>query len=733
MLPLRCSLPAVLFFASLAAAEVPVTIDYQRDVQPILRQHCYSCHGPTVQMGHFRLDRRRDAMRGGSIAVIAPGTSSGSRLFHKITSTRYGTQMPPTGPLSADSIEIIKRWLDQGAVWPDALSGDVPPAPPDPAATRLIEALRTGTPDAIRQLLRAEPEAAKRKGPGGNTPLLFAALYRDPATVKLLLDAGADPNARNDAGATPLMWAVASLDNTRLLLDAGADPNIKSDEGRTPLSIAAARAGATPVVKLLLDRGAKPALSERKPLEEAIRAAEPDSVKLLLKAGPPSPLPLDAAVRGRCAACVELLLPLAKPADLNNALITAATRGDVPLFRRLFSLGADPKFQTPDKTSPLLAAANAEIPSPDLLQLLIDAGADLSFKSALGETALDLALRHGDTPAVRLLRKANAPTAITPVLPTTKPKPAPNPRTALQRSLPLLQRVDSVFLAKSGCVSCHHDSLLAMTFAAVRKNGLPVDPKWSESHLAVLRPYIETWRERAIQGIGIPGAQDTVSYILIGLAAANYPPDAATDALAYYLKGRQRSDGSWLMGAVRPPIEASDIQVTAACMRALQVYAPAPHKPEYDAAVRRAASWLATAQPVTNEDRAFQLLGFAWSNAPAALTAKAARSLLAEQRADGGWAQLPTLASDAYATGQALVALNETHALAPSDPAFDRAVRFLLNTQYEDGAWFVKSRSIPFQPYFETGFPFQHDQWISAAGTNWAAMALTYAGSSNLK
>jgi len=49
-------------------------------------------------MGNFRLDRRRDAMRGGSIAVIAPGTSSGSRLYHKLTSTKYGNQMPPTGP-----------------------------------------------------------------------------------------------------------------------------------------------------------------------------------------------------------------------------------------------------------------------------------------------------------------------------------------------------------------------------------------------------------------------------------------------------------------------------------------------------------------------------------------------------------------------------------------------------------------------------------------------------------
>jgi hypothetical protein len=103
---------------------------------------------------------------------------------------------------------------------------------------------------------------------------------------------------------------------------------------------------------------------------------------------------------------------------------------------------------------------------------------------------------------------------------------------------------------------------------------------------------------------------------------------------------------------------------------------------------------------------------------------KAARELLAEQRPDGGWAQLPSLASDAYATGQALVALKETGAFAVTDRAYRSGTQFLLNTQLEDGSWYVKSRSIPIQPFFESGFPHGHDQRISAAATNWATMAL---------
>jgi hypothetical protein len=132
------------------------------------------------------------------------------------------------------------------------------------------------------------------------------------------------------------------------------------------------------------------------------------------------------------------------------------------------------------------------------------------------------------------------------------------------------------------------------------------------------------------------------------------------------------------------------------------------------------------AQPKTTDERALQLLGLKWAgvNANHEVIRRAVRELLAEQRSDGGWAQLSSLASDAYATGQALVALNQSGALGVPDTVYKRGVQFLLNTQLGDGSWYVKSRSIPFQPYFESDFPHGHDQWISAAATNWASMAL---------
>ena len=77
-----------------------------------------------------------------------------------------------------------------------------------------------------------------------------------PRRSAALISKGANVNARNDAQATPLMWAASDLDKTRVLLDAGAQVNAKSSDNRTPLMIAATKPGNVATVRLLLDRGA---------------------------------------------------------------------------------------------------------------------------------------------------------------------------------------------------------------------------------------------------------------------------------------------------------------------------------------------------------------------------------------------------------------------------------------------------------------------------------------------
>ena len=126
------------------------------------------------------------------------------------------------------------------------------------------------------------------------------------------------------------------------------------------------------------------------------------------------------------------------------------------------------------------------------------------------------------------------------------------------------------------------------------------------------------------------------------------------------------------------------------------------------------------------QEHAFKVLGLKWSGADRGAIDGAARDLQALQQRDGGFSQLPTLPSDAYATGLALFALHET-GLPSTHRVYQAGLRFLLTTQAADGTWHVKSRSLEFQPYFESGYPYQRDQWISAAGAAYATLAIAAA------
>jgi squalene cyclase len=120
------------------------------------------------------------------------------------------------------------------------------------------------------------------------------------------------------------------------------------------------------------------------------------------------------------------------------------------------------------------------------------------------------------------------------------------------------------------------------------------------------------------------------------------------------------------------------------------------------------------------------VLGLAWAGQDKQALRDAVSDLLAMQKPDGGWSDIPSMESTAYSTGQALVAL-QTAGRPVSDTAYERGIRFLLSTQQEDGSWHVRTRALAFQPYFDAGFPHGFDQWISAAASGWASMALALA------
>ncbi|MGC3961535.1 MAG: DUF1549 domain-containing protein [Verrucomicrobiota bacterium] len=96
------------------------SVDYQRQIKPVLKERCYACHGVLKQEAGLRLDTVVFAAKGGNDgAVIVPTDPTKSTLVHRITSTDEGDRMPPEGePLKAEEIAVIKSWIEQGAKGP---------------------------------------------------------------------------------------------------------------------------------------------------------------------------------------------------------------------------------------------------------------------------------------------------------------------------------------------------------------------------------------------------------------------------------------------------------------------------------------------------------------------------------------------------------------------------------------------------------------------------------------
>jgi ankyrin repeat protein len=301
-------------------------------------------------------------------------------------------------------------------------------------------------------------------------------------------------------------------------------------------------------------------------------------------------------------------------------------------------------------------------------------------------------------------------------------------RVASAKALKLIQNSQVVWAKKETCVSCHHLLLPEIPFKLARERGVPLDEKIARETTASTFADLKDI-DRAVQ---YPDYIDVLfdGWMLVAANVAGVRPSLATTAYAEFIASQQLADGSWFTIDVRPPQGFSRFTTTAVCAQTLRNYLPEPLRAERENRIRRAREWLVKSHPKNTEDRAFQLFGLLWTDADENARNNFARQLLAQQQADGGWPQLPGLASDAYSTGQVLVALHEAAGLATSDPAYERGLRFLLKSQQPDGSWHVSSRLHPpapvSPPYFETGFPYQHDQFISAMGTSWAAAALLH-------
>ena len=404
------------------------------------------------------------------------------------------------------------------------------------------------------------------------------------------------------------------------LLEHGASANARSDAGTTPLAAAAGRYGSSAIAKLLLDHGAAP---DAEALQRAAYAGDESAFRLLVEHGtdvkPAAAIALTWAVRANCPRCFEIAIAAAAGADLSIPLVALSPFGETARLGILLDRGANVNARLTgirrdlDGRTSLMLAANSQIIPIDTVRMLIDRGADINARGPFGETALDLAERSGNTAVVELLKKSGAVEGGALRRAPIAPRPASSIKAALRNSVALLQR--SEVASRSGCVTCHNDTFTLMSVAAARKNGLPVDEQRAAEHLKQVETHVNALQEGILQGADYCVVPEAPAYILVGLAAQNYPPTAATDALAHCLKMRQSPDGHWRTALfdLRPPMQSTDITLTGPVIRALDVYGQKTRRAEYESAIRQAAAWLMKARPATNDERVSQLLGLKWA------------------------------------------------------------------------------------------------------------------------
>jgi ankyrin repeat protein len=305
----------------------------------------------------------------------------------------------------------------------------------------------------------------------------------------------------------------------------------------------------------------------------------------------------------------------------------------------------------------------------------------------------------------------------------------PNPRAAVERALPALERSARAFVANRSCVSCHHNILPILTFRLAAGRGFTIDDATLASvERKTLRELTNARAfDDAVQGANVSDPTPNDSWLLIAAHEAGLAPNLTNAVYARRIASWQH-EGHWTTSDFRPPHSSSLFTATATAVRAIRAYFPDEMRDARDATLARARRWLAASAPASTEDAAFRLLGLVWAEAARDDVAAAARDLLTLQTPGGGWPQLSEgYSADAYSTGEALYALHEA-GTPPDSAAWRKGIAFLLSAQAADGTWHVRTRMISpadvSPPYFTTGFPYKKDEYLSYAASCWATMAL---------
>ena len=602
----------------------------------------------------------------------------------------------------------------------------------------LFEAIWRGDAKAVATVI-GQGADVQAPDDNGTTPLMYAALYAGPDVLAELIDHGARVNAGNKYGATPLMWAAAHTANVTLLVQRGADVNAKASDGVTPL-VAAARYSNPDAMRVLLAAGADTTVQETRTnlITAGYFANTPEVRSLLRSTGVVAKGNVDVKGpvlnrnRGNLDALTELLNAGVNPKE-EVPLITlslpsafmAAREGQLDALKAFVKAGMDPNFKGPKGWTALMLAAGSDTSHVPVLQYLIDVGADLNAVDEDGRTALDWALTRGETDTSRFLRSAGARASNAGA---AAPAPIASPRKAsdaVATAVARLQPVGPAFNNRTKCNSCHNQNIPGIAITAAKRHGIAIDESLAGHSMEATTRQLGGRREAILLGdTNGGGFQANSLYSLLEMAEGRMRPTTLSDALVIGLASHQAPDGSFpIVTDIRPPLTGTTVSATAMAIRAVREYSPAGLRSEMEARATRATAFMRTVSPRDTQERVFKMLGLLWGGGSESEITREKAALIELQRPDGGWAQMPSMNPDAYASGQALWALHEA-GMPASDPVYRKGTDYLLRTQLEDGTWFVRTRAFGFQPYFETGFPHGRSQFISTVATSWASLAL---------
>ena len=282
---------------------------------------------------------------------------------------------------------------------------------------------------------------------------------------------------------------------------------------------------------------------------------------------------------------------------------------------------------------------------------------------------------------------------------------APPVRKAVERGLAFLQADAAKWRKEHQCSTCHHGAMTVWALAEAKGQGydVPADgladaAKWT--------------RDRLLERIDLPRDERpgwrmvNTPALYLSLMALNVPKQDAVSAddlkrIAGHLLRHQEADGSWAWSSAPsknrpPPVFESDEVATLLGSLALHPRLPttaSKEKSDVRDSYERAAAWLAKATP-TDTTQAVAMRLLVKARTAGKVAAADVGQLLGRQNKDGGWSQVKGIASDAFATGQALYVLNLS-GVTNDRPEVQRGVAFLVTTQKDDGSWAMTPRSHP--------------------------------------